>query len=135
MRFPSAPWADALRVALNENADYREAAAAWEGDLTLRVLPAVAGDPAPGVVLDLFHGACRAARFEPDSRRVDSEFVFEGTFENWRRLIAGTVDPIAGLMDGTFKLRGNVAKAMRFTRAAKELVATAAAIPGTELSD
>lgn len=133
MRFPSAEWAAAFRTALNASAAYQEAAAAWEGDLLLRVLPEDGAAPAPSVALDLYHGTCREARFEPDGRHVDSEFVFEGSVASWRRLFAGTVDPVQGLMDGTFRLRGNVAKAMRFTRAARELVATAAAVPVTDV--
>lgn len=133
MRFPSAEWAEALAQALNENEEYRQAAAAWEGDLLLRVLPGAASGPAPGVLLDLYHGSCRAAKFQPDSRTTESEFVYEGSVENWTRLMAGTLDPVGALMDGTFKLRGNLAKAMRFTRAAKELVSTAAGLPDTQV--
>lgn len=133
MRFPSPEWADALARALNANEAYREAAVAWEGDLLLRVLPVAPSGAAPGVLLDLYHGTCRAARFEPDSRTTESEFVYEGTVANWTRLMAGTLDPVGALMDGTFKLRGNLAKAMRFTRAAKELVSTAAGLPDTQV--
>ena len=133
MRFPSAEWAEAFRQALNANEEYRAAAAAWEGDLLLRVLPDSPTASAPGVLLDLFHGSCRHATFEPDSRSTESEFVFEGSVENWRRVMAGALDPVAALMNGTFRLRGNVAKAMRFTRAAKELVETAAGLPDTQV--
>lgn len=133
MRFPSPEWASAFVRALNANAEYREAAAAWEGELLLRVVPDTTDAVAPGVLLDLHHGTCRGARFEADSRRVAAEFVYEGSVASWRRLFAGAVDPVGGLMDGTFRLRGNAAKALRFTRAAKELVATAATIPETEV--
>lgn len=133
MRFPSAEWAEAFVQALNANDEYRAAATAWEGEFLLRVLPNTGSGPAPGVLLDLYHGSCRGARFEPDSRTTESEFVYEGAAANWARLITGDLDPVGALMDGTFKLRGNLAKAMRFTRAAKELVATAARLPDTRV--
>jgi len=36
---------------------------------------------------------------------------------------------VKAILDGTFRIKGNLAKAMRFTRAAKELVETAASVP------
>jgi putative sterol carrier protein len=132
MQFPSAEWAADFRVRLNANEAYRESAKAWEGDILLLVRPADASAAAPGILLALAHGECSAATFHPDARPVASEFVYEGTIENWRRLIRREVDPVKAILDGTFKVRGNLAKMMRFTRAAKELVETASAVP-TEL--
>ncbi len=129
MKFPSAEWAAALYAALNANAEYAEAARQWEGDILLRVTAASAGGVAPGVHLELEHGACRGATFEPDSSAVSSEFVFEGSAENWGKLIRREVDPVGAIMNGTIRVKGNLAKLMRFTRAAKILVETAGAIP------
>jgi putative sterol carrier protein len=130
MRFPSVEWAEAYRAALNSNAAYREAASAWEGDILFRVLPEHSDSPAPGIHLQLAHGLCSAASYHADSREVASEFVYEGSREDWQRLLRHEMDPVKAILDGTFKIRGNLAKAMRFTRAAKELVETAATIPG-----
>jgi putative sterol carrier protein len=129
VQFPSADWAAAYRTALNENAAYREAAKAWVGDILLRVVPPAPEAPAPGVHLDLADGGCRSATFYEDSRRVASEFVYEGTPENWARLMRHEIDPVKAILDGTFRVKGNLAKLMRFTRAAKELVETASNVP------
>ncbi|MGA8302306.1 MAG: SCP2 sterol-binding domain-containing protein [Thermoplasmata archaeon] len=131
MQFPSAEWAEAYRRALNENAAYREAANAWVGDILLRVRPADPAAPAPGVHLELAHGECQNATFHADSREILSEFVFEGTPENWANLLRHEIDPVRAIMDGTFRVQGNLAKLMRFTRAAKELVETASNVPGS----
>lgn len=131
MKFPSAEWAAAYRAALNANPAYREAAAAWVGDILLLVKPADPNSPAPGVHLALAHGECSSATYLEDARAVASEFVYEGSSENWGRLLRREVDPVKALMDGTFRIRGNLVKAMRFTKAAKELVDTAAEIPAT----
>ncbi len=125
MPFPSAEWAAAFQKALNENAAYAEAAKAWVGDILLLVRPADPTQAAPGVLLDLANGQCRSATYQPDARSVAAEFVYEGTAENWQRLVRHEVDPVKAILDGTFKVRGNMAKLMRFTRAAKELVETA----------
>ncbi|HZY91907.1 MAG TPA: SCP2 sterol-binding domain-containing protein [Thermoplasmata archaeon] len=130
MRFPSPEWAAAFQSALNSSTGYREAAQAWEGDLLLRVIePGDAPGISSGVLLDLWHGECRAASFVPDASKVESEFVYEGGRGNWARLLKGELDPVKAILDGTFKVRGNLAKAMRYTRAAKELVEVAAGIP------
>ena len=129
MEFPSAEWAQAYRDALNANRSYQEAAQAWVGDILLLVRPSDPNAAAPGVHLVLAHGECSAATYHADARDVASEFVYEGTAENWEKLLRHEVDPVKAILDGTFKIRGNLAKAMRFTRAAKELVETASRVP------
>ena len=129
MPFPSAAWAEEFRTALNANEAYRAAAQAWVGDILLRVRGSDPAAPAPGVQLVLAHGECSAAVYYPDAREVSSEFVYEGSPENWERLLCHELDPVKGILDGTFRIKGNLAKAMRFTRAAAELVGTAAKVP------
>lgn len=131
MKFPSSEWATALQQALNQNTAYADAARAWVGDILLLVRPADASAPAPGIHLDLANGTCRSATFYPDAREVKSEFVYEGSPENWARLMRHEVDPVKAIMEGTFRVRGNLAKLMRFTRAAKELVETASNVPSS----
>ena len=127
--FPSESWAAQFQQAINANEAYAEAAAAWEGDFILEVLDDPAAEKGPGIYLDLAHGKCREARFLPDATTVSSEFVFRGSRENWTKLMRGEVEPVKAFLDGTIKLKGNPMKAMRFARAAKELIETAARIP------
>jgi putative sterol carrier protein len=129
MQFPSAEWAEALRRGLNESPAFQEAAKAWEADILFLVRDPSSEALSPGVRLQLSQGVCLAAEFLRDARGVVAEFVFEGTPANWRRLLRRELDPVRPFVDGTFKVRGNLAKALRFTRAAKELVDTASAIP------
>ena len=131
MQFPSAEWASAYQKALNDNPAYREAAKAWVGDILLLVRSPDPNAPAPGVHLELADGGCQKATFYPDAKGVASEFVYEGTPENWQKLMRHDLDPIKAILDGTFRVKGNLAKLMRFTRAAKELVETASNVPST----
>ncbi len=128
-RFPSAEWAGLFRTALEENAEYREAARAWEGDILLLVAPDAGAANGCGIHLDLAHGECRGAEYVEDASTVSSEFVFQAKREDWARLLRREVDPVRAIMDGTVKVRGNLAKLMRFTRAAKALVETAGQVP------
>ncbi len=129
MKFPSPEWAEAFQKTLNGNEAYADAAKAWEGDILLLVLPETSTEPAPGIRLDLYHGGCRSAEYHADARRVQSEFVYQGPRESWAKLMSQEIDPVKAILDGTFQIKGNLAKAIRFTRAAKELVETAASIP------
>jgi len=129
MKFPSQEWATEFRSLLNQNEAYRAAAAAWEGDILFLVRGADPNALAPGIHLALSHGTCSEATYHADARSVPSEFVYEGSAENWAKLRAGQLDPVKAILDGTFRIKGNLAKAMRFTRAAKELVETAAKVP------
>ncbi|MEM0129659.1 MAG: SCP2 sterol-binding domain-containing protein [Thermoplasmata archaeon] len=127
MQFPSQAWADAFCAALNANAEYAEAAAAWEGDVLLKVLRGDGG--ASGIALSLSHGRCTQATYLPEAATEAREFVFEGSEAVWSRLFRREVDPVSAILGGTIKVRGNMAKLLRFTRAAKELVSAAGQIP------
>jgi putative sterol carrier protein len=129
VRFASQEWADAFRIELNKNAEYKEAAAAWEGDLLLLILPDEQAPHGCGIYLDLAHGECRSARYVEDATTVKSEFIFQGKRADWGRVVHREIDPVKALLGGTFQVKGNLAKALRFTRAAKSLVETSALIP------
>lgn len=131
-KFPSQAWADLYREALAGNDEYREAARAWEGDILLKLDPDAEAPGGAGIHLDLAHGACRSARFLPDATGAASEFVFSASRAQWTRLLRREVDPVRAILDGTVRVQGNLAKLMRFTRAAKALVETAGQVP-TEL--
>jgi putative sterol carrier protein len=128
-KFPSAAWAEAYRARLNANPAYQEAAKAWDGDILLLVTPDGAAPQGEGVLLDLHHGECRAATFVPDASNARAEFTYRGSRENWGRMLRREIDPVRAILDGTFKLQGNLLKAMRFQRAAKEMVETATQVP------
>jgi putative sterol carrier protein len=52
-----------------------------------------------------------------------------GSFTTWRKTIEGKLDPIQGLMTRKFKLKGNLAKVLRYPRSAKELVNCVLRVP------
>ncbi len=128
--FPSPEWIAKFKELLDQNEAYKEAAKTWEGDFVFEVQAdgALIKEPVR-FYLDLWHGECREARMaRPDD---DPEFIYSGPYESWKLLFAGEIGPIRGLMSRKFKLggRGSMAKIMRATKAAAELVATAARVP------
>lgn len=128
--FPSEEWVAKYWELLNANAAYKDAASDWEGDFIFEVT--ADGDTIKEpmkLYIDLWHGDCREARMAKDNDKA--EFTYSGTYANWKKLFAGEIDPIKGLMSRKFSLgKGdNMGKIMRYTKAAAELVSTAAAVP------
>jgi len=128
-KFPSEEWIKAFKEELNKNEAYAEAAKDWEGDFLFIVTPDEGLDREYVFYVDLWHGKCRDACIVPSRDAKRAEFVYEGKYSNWKKLIAGELDPIQAVMTRKFKLSGNLAKVMRYTKAASELVKTASRVP------
>jgi putative sterol carrier protein len=122
VRFPSAEWVEKFKDAVNSSKSYAESAKTWEGDFLFGIKADGALKRDFFIYMDLYHGECRQAHVIEDPTSVKTEFVYSGMYSNWLKLINKEIDPIKGLMTGKFKLTGNMAKVMRYVRAAKELV-------------
>ncbi|MFQ5979135.1 MAG: SCP2 sterol-binding domain-containing protein [Candidatus Heimdallarchaeota archaeon] len=136
--FPSEEWLAAYVKKINENPKYAQAAAKWEGDF-LYVIEPDGTEPeefrsqAIITYYDLWHGKCRNAFLvTPETGTPDSEFVCSGSYSTWIKVLKGELDPIKALMMRKFKLSGNMAKALRAGKAARELVRSAAMIENVE---
>jgi putative sterol carrier protein len=128
-KFPGEEWIKAYKEELNKNEAYAEAAKDWEGDFLFIVTPDEGLDREMVFYVDLWHGKCRDAYMVPSREAKTAEFVYEGPYSNWKKLIMGQLDPIQSLLMRKFKLKGNMAKIMRYTKAASELVKTANKVP------
>jgi len=133
--FPSEEWIKTYMEKLNNNEAYKDAASTWEGDFIFQIDPdgEIVEEPIR-FYLDLWHGDCRDAMMADED--TDAEFVYQGPYKNWKKLIEGEIDPIKGLMSRKFKLgKGDMGKVMRATKAAAELVATASQMPTKYLDE
>ena len=127
-KFPSQEWVESYVQKLNSNPAYADAAKAWEGDIVFVVQGDESHPRTSCMYLDLYHGQCRKSSYHEEcneSTMPHSEFQYIGPYHNWVRLIGKEIDPIQGLLTGKFKLKGDMMKIMRFTKAAKEMVNTA----------
>jgi putative sterol carrier protein len=140
MKVFSEDWAKAYEKALSSNKDYRAAASWWEGDFIFVIEPSGNLDHEIKMFIGLYKGDCTGAKVLGDDEeyeilpanspprplkkgeKVGAEFVFSGPYDNWVKVLNKEIDPIQGLMAGKFKLVGNMAKVMRATKAAQEMV-------------
>ncbi len=129
LKFPSEEWIKAFKEEVNRNKAYEEAAKDWEGDFLFIATPDEGLEKEVVFYVDLWHGKCRDAYVVPSRDAKKAEFIYEGPYSNWKKLIMGEIDPIRGLLMRKFKLTGSMMKIMRYTKAASELVKTAQKIP------
>lgn len=140
MKVFSEEWAKAYENALSANQDYRAAASWWEGDFIFVIEPSGNLDHEIKMFIGLYKGDCTGAKvldndeeyeiLPPNSpprplkegEKIGAEFIFSGPYDNWLKVLKKEIDPIQGLMAGKFKLVGNMAKVMRATKAAQEMV-------------
>lgn len=127
--FGSDEFIQAFKAGVNANTAYQDAAKDWEGDFLFIIKPD--GPLTKEIVyyVDLYHGACREARLVPGRDSAKAAFIYEGPLKSWVKLLDKQLDPIGSLMLGKFRLHGNLAKILKYTRAAKELVNSVASVP------
>ena len=139
----SQEWLELYEVALNKNEDYEKAASWWTGDFVFIVRASGNLDNDVFAFIGLKHGKCTGVKvvsgegeFEvvgegesaTSADKLGVEFTYEANYDSWIKILKGELDPIRGLLSGQAKIQGNMAKVLKATDAAKELVKTAGEI-------
>ena len=139
----SEEWLNLYEEALNNNEAYAKAASWWTGDFIFIVRASGNLDHDVMGFIGLTHGKCTGVKlissedeFEvvkpggspssPD--KIAVEYTYEANHDTWITIIKGELDPIRGLLSGKAKIQGEMAKVLKATDAAKELVRTASMI-------
>jgi putative sterol carrier protein len=128
-KFPSDEWVKEFARQINSSKAYEESGKDWEGDWIFTV---EADDAYPETVyffIGLYHGKVTDAALIDNESAREAQYFMRGSFTTWRKTIEGKLDPIQGLMTRKFKLKGNLAKVLRYPRSAKELVNCVLRVP------
>lgn len=134
--FPSDEWLRIYQDRINGSAEYREAAATWEGAIAF----VFEAEPDRGIPedlwawLDLWHGECRGARMVTPEEGGRAPYVIRAPYTRWKEVLAGNLDPVRGMMQGKLRLQGDLPTIIRHVRAANELVRLTSTVP-TEFLD
>ena len=133
--------------ALNANEAYAKAASWWTGDFVFIVRAGGNLDQDIMAFIGLEHGKCTGVKpissedeFEvvgPGEKassedKIPVEYSYEANYDTWIEILNGNLDPVRGLLSGKAKIVGDMAKVLKATDAAKELVRTATLVD-TEL--
>lgn len=121
--FPSPEWVAAFDQQINTSDAYANAAKTWEGDIVLVI------EGGAGIYLDLWHGKSRKSEFVADPSTLSAEFVISTNMEKWKKVLAGKLDPVQGMVTRQIHLNGNLVKIMKNVKAAQELVRCATKVP------
>ena len=122
MKIFSEEWVKAFGKAINDNPNYRPSAITWEGDMLFVIEPSGNLDHTVKVLVGLYHGECTGTKLIKEGEDVEAEFIITGNYDNVLQVIKKEIDPIRAIMAGKLKLEGNMAKVMRHTKAAQEIV-------------
>ncbi|MEA2565710.1 MAG: hypothetical protein QOD49_887 [Actinomycetota bacterium] len=135
--FPGKDWLKAYVCQINSSKAYAECAVNWEGDVTFlfEAEPLLLPDPIYSW-LDLWHGKCRAARYDVPPEEGDlAQFVIRAPYSRWKQVIRRELDPVRGMMQGKLKVRGDLHVIVRHVKAADELVRIAGQVPTTFIDE
>ena len=135
--WPSEEWNDEYVKAINASPEYREAAHDWEGVVVYRF----EAEPDRGLAedvygwYDLWHGECREGKQVGAEEAERADYVISAPYSTWKQIVKKELDPMKALMQGKLKMKGDLARAVRYTKATLILNDIAANIPDTEFLD
>lgn len=126
----TAAWAAAFREILERSEAYRAAAARWTAPmaLVLEATPQYGYDSAVAVELTLERGRCLDAVVQPRDA-VSAPFVLSATYDVWKSVVRGTLDPIVAVTSGRISLRGSLTTLMLNARVPTALLECARLVP------
>jgi putative sterol carrier protein len=121
-------WTTRFREEINRSESFRLHGASWQAPITLEMSFRGSAEPRR-VMLDLHDGSCRSATCRRHFTDTSAKLVIRTDVGGWKRILAGKMDPIWGIMSGKLKLvRGSLSDLIPFAKAAKALVESAARI-------
>jgi len=135
--FPSEEWVKDYWEAIRQS-DYSETGKTWNKgavSLVCKAEPSVGLEEDVGIWLDLHEGQCRDARVVSADEARTAPYVVTGEYARWKQVIQGKLDPIKGMMQGKLRLKGDLPTIVRYVKASKTLVASAAKVDTTFLDD
>jgi len=128
-RYATQEWCDLYKEEINKNKAYEEAAKTWEGDFYFIAEPGGPVEEAIYIYIDLYHGKCRKAEIVTDPNKYKPEYTISAPYHIWKRIAIKQLDSTKALITRQSKLTGNMAKIMRYTKAASELTNCSANVP------
>lgn len=123
-------WADALREAINSDANYKSAASKWTWPvaLVLEANPALGYEEPVAVELALDRGTCHAATVIAPTA-ITAPFTLRAAYPVWKQIVTGSLDAVTAVTMGQVKLTGALTTLLLHVNAAKALVGAARLVP------
>jgi putative sterol carrier protein len=71
--------------------------------------------------VDLWHGKCRGCEIVTDPDKFKPQYILAAPYTIWKQIATKKLDSTKALITKQSKLTGDMAKVMRYTKAANEL--------------
>ncbi len=116
-------WVASYEKLIQEDAVYKQAAKTWEGSVVIHILakPELGLEKDVYMFMDLWHGDCRSVRLVPAEVGMKGNFILTGELERWEAVMSKEIDVTKAMIQGKIKLKGNLAKIVRYVKAATRL--------------
>ena len=118
--YPSQEWCDDWKAAMNSNKAVTERGRKWgvdfNGNWLFEVTPGAGLEETVYVYLEAVAGKCTEARMINDPSAVEPGFRVTGSYADFKAVVKGEKDFLAGVVKGSFKLRGDMMRIMRNAR-------------------
>jgi len=115
--YPSQEWCDAWKEAMNTDEAVAEKGKNWgldfNGNWVFILEPGAGLEKTAYVYLESKGGKALDVRLIDDPSSVDAGFTATGSYAHYKPVVKGEKDFIEGVVTGTFKLKGDMAKVMR----------------------
>jgi putative sterol carrier protein len=128
IKFPSEEWVKEWENRLNTSESYAQAAANWEGDNLIVILPDENYTQTTYIYINLQHGKASDACLPKSLDEKKAAFTSTAPFGTWRKVLEGRMDVIQAMFSNKIKLVGSMAAIQRQPKATYELVKVAGTI-------
>lgn len=122
--YPSQQWCDEWKKAINTSQAIMETGKKWgvgfNGNLVFEIQPGGGLEKTTYLFIESAAGKCTDCRIIEDLSSVDHGFYVKGNYSDFKEVVKGNKDFIAGVVTGVFKLNGPMLKIMthaKFVRA------------------
>jgi putative sterol carrier protein len=116
--YPSNEWCQEWKNVINSSDAAKEAGRNWgvdfNGNWIFEITPGGGLEKTTYVFLEAKAGECTDARLIEDPSAIDVGFYCTGSYEDYKAAVKGEKDFIQGVVRGTFKLKGNMMKVMKY---------------------
>jgi putative sterol carrier protein len=116
--YPSNEWCQEWKNAINSSEAAKNEGKDWgtdfNGNWLFEITPGGGLAETTYVYLEAKAGECTDARLLSDPSEGDVGFTCTGSYEDYKAAVKGEKDFIQGVVRGTFKLKGNMMKIMKY---------------------
>jgi putative sterol carrier protein len=120
--FATEEWVKKVIENVNNNEKFKIRAKDWESDFLLIIKADHHIEDDIYFWLDVSNGYVIDGNVLKSKEDVQTDFIFEGTYENWKNLLEGKIDVIKATMAGKFKIKGDMAEIINSVAKVKRLL-------------